>query len=187
MAHTDTELIEQSKAGNYSAFEQLIFRYDKDVLNIASRYTRSADDAKDIYQETFIRVFKGLSKFQHQSEFSTWIFRIATNVCLTHREKKNRISHVSLDDDTDDETTVAYAVSDDQTDAQTFGNEISSRIEDALHDLSPKQKLVFTLRHYQDYKLKDIAVMMDCAEGTVKKYLFEATQKMRIRLQDLYD
>ncbi|MDP1676871.1 MAG: RNA polymerase sigma factor [Bacteroidota bacterium] len=187
MAHTDTELIEQSKAGNFSAFEQLIFRYDKDVLNIASRYTRSADDAKDIYQETFIRVFKGLPKFQQQSGFSTWIFRIATNVCLTHREKKKRTSHVSLDDENDDETTVAYAISDSKADSQMYGNEISSRIEDALQDLSPKQKLVFTLRHYQDYKLKDIAVMMNCAEGTVKKYLFEATQKMRMHLKDLYD
>jgi RNA polymerase sigma-70 factor (ECF subfamily) len=66
-----------------------------------------------------------------------------------------------------------------------YGNEISDRIESALQALSPRQKLVFTLRHYQDYKLKDIAVMMNCAEGTVKKYLFEATQKMRIQLQDL--
>jgi RNA polymerase sigma-70 factor (ECF subfamily) len=186
MAQTDTELIEQSKAGNFSAFEQLIFRYDKDVLTIASRYTQSADDAKDIYQETFIRVFKGLQKFQQQSEFSTWIFRIATNVCLTHRERKKRNSHISLDDN-DDETTVAYAVSDVETDSQTYGNEISQRIEMALQELSPKQKLVFTLRHYQDYKLKDIAVMMNCAEGTVKKYLFEATQKMRTHLQDLYE
>lgn len=187
MTNSDTELIEQSKAGNFSAFEQLIFRYDKDVLNIASRFTRCADDAKDIYQETFIRVYKGLSNFQRQSEFSTWLYRIATNVCLTHREKKNRTTHISLDDDTDDESTVAYAVSDNQTDSQTFGNEISSRIEDALQHLSPKQKLVFTLRHYQDYKLKDIAVMMNCAEGTVKKYLFEATQKMRTHLHDLYE
>ncbi len=186
MAQTDTELIEQSKAGNFSAFEQLIFRYDKDVLNIASRYTRCAEDAKDIYQETFIRVFKGLSKFQQQSEFSTWLFRIATNVCLTYREKKKRNLHLLLDDDNDDETTAVVAVSDSETDSQTFGNEISYRIENALQNLSPKQRLVFTLRHYQDYKLKDIAVMMNCAEGTVKKYLFEATQKMRIHLQDLY-
>lgn len=187
MAQTETELIEQSKAGNFSAFEQLIFRYDKDVLNIASRYTRSSDDAKDIYQETFIRIFKGIQKFQHQSEFSTWVFRIATNVCLTHHEKKKRTTHVSLDDDNDDEATGVYAISDSETDSQTYGNEISRRIEDALQELSPKQKIVFTLRHYQDYKLKDIAVMMDCAEGTVKKYLFEATQKMRIHLKDLYE
>ncbi len=187
MALTDKELIEQSKAGNFTAFEQLVFRYDQDVLNIASRYTRSAEDAKDIYQETFIRVFKGLPKFQQKSELSTWVFRIATNVCLTHREKKKRTATVSLDDENEDDAAGAYAVSDHKTDSQTHGNEISGRIESALQELSPQQKLVFTLRHYQDYKLKDIAVMMDCAEGTVKKYLFEATKRMRTRLQDLYE
>ena len=187
MAQTDEELIEQSKAGNYMAFEQLIYRYDQSVLNIAARFTRSSEDAKDIYQETFIRVFKGLPKFQKKSEFSTWVFRIATNVCLTHKEKKSRSATISLDDENDDDSTVQYAVSDNATDDLLHGNEISARIESALQELSPRQKLVFSLRHYQDYKLKDIAVMMNCAEGTVKKYLFDATQKMRTHLQDLYE
>jgi RNA polymerase sigma-70 factor (ECF subfamily) len=187
MAPTDSELIEQSKAGNVTAFEQLIFRYDKEVLNIASRYTQSADDAKDIYQETFIRVFKGLAAFQHKSEFATWVYRIATNVCLTHKEKKKKRGHVSLEEQGDDDTPQEFAVSDESTDSLTQGGEITARIEEALHALSPQQRLVFTLRHYQDYKLKEIAVMMDCAEGTVKKYLFEATQKMRTHLQDLYE
>lgn len=187
MALTDTELIEQSKAGDVSAFEQLIFRYDKDVLSIAARFTQSSDDAKDIYQETFIRVFKGLPKFQFKSEFATWLFRIATNVCLTHKEKKKRSVHISLDANEDDENVREYAVSSDTTDALAQGGEISSKIDEALRSLSPQQRLVFTLRHYQDYKLKDIAVMMKCAEGTVKKYLFEATQKMRIHLKDMYE
>jgi len=186
MAQTDEELIEQSKAGSGVAFEQLIFRYDQEVLNIAARFTQSSDDAKDIYQETFIRVFKGLPKFQQKSEFSTWLFRIATNVCLTHKEKRKRAATVSMDDDDENESAGEYAVSDNQTDSQLYGNEISNRIESALRELSPQQKLVFTLRHYQDYKLKEIAVMMNCAEGTVKKYLFDATQKMRTHLHDLY-
>lgn len=186
MDQTDFELIEQFKAGNLAAFEQLIFRYDKVVLNIAAHFTRCADDAKDIYQETFFRVFNGLEKFQQQSELSTWIFRIATNVCLTYQEKKKRNTRFSLFEDHDEEKSLEYAISDAATDSQTYGNEISNRIEVALHNLSPKQKLVFTLRHYQDYKLKDIAKMMNCSEGTVKKYLFEATHKMRKHLQDLY-
>lgn len=184
MTQTDAELIEQSKAGNYVAFEQLIYRYDQNVLTIAARFTRSSEDAKDIYQETFIRVFKGLPKFQQKSEFSTWLFRIATNVCLTHKLKKKKEMVVSWEDENGSETAVQSS-GEDETDSLVYGNEISDRIESALQALSPRQKLVFTLRHYQDYKLKDIAVMMNCAEGTVKKYLFEATQKMRSQLQDL--
>lgn len=187
MTQTDEELIEQSKSGNSMAFEQLIFRYDEVVLNIAARYTQSSDDAKDIYQETFIRVFKGLPKFQLKSEFSTWIYRIATNVCLTHKERKKKNASVSIDSGDDDEYHQELAVSPERTDDRLHGNEITRRIDSALKELSPQQRMVFTLRHYQDYKLKDIAVMMNCAEGTVKKYLFDATQKMRTRLHDLYE
>lgn len=187
MAPTDSELIAQSNAGDIAAFEQLIFRYDKDVLTIAARYTRSSDDAKDIYQETFIRVLKGLPKFRQKSEFATWVFKIATNVCLTHKEKKKRMSHVSLDEEMGERIQTEYAVSSESADSLAYGRDIASRIEEALYALSPQQRLVFTLRHYQDYKLKDIAVMMECAEGTVKKYLFEATQKMRTHLRDLYE
>lgn len=187
MAPTDTELIEQSKAGNMGAFEQLIYRYDNDVLSIAARFTQSSDDAKDIYQETFIRVFKGLPKFQQKSEFSTWLFRIATNVCLTHREKKKKTAHVSLDEEGEESALSEYAAGSVSTDSHTEGGEIAEKIDDALHSLSPQQRLVFTLRHFQDYKLKEIAAMMNCAEGTVKKYLFEATQKMRSQLKHLYE
>ncbi len=187
MALTDEELITQSKAGNAVAFEQLIYRYDQVVLNIAARYTHSSEDAKDIYQETFIRVFKGLPKFQMKSEFSTWIFRIATNVCLSHKAKNRKYDSVPIDDGDEEEGKRELAVSEDRTDDHLHGNEITRRIDDALKDLSPQQRLVFTLRHYQDYKLKDISVMMNCAEGTVNKYLFDATHKMRLRLHDLYE
>jgi RNA polymerase sigma-70 factor, ECF subfamily len=184
---SDQELIERSNSGDAAAFEQLIFRYDREVLNIASRYTNSSEDAKDIYQETFIRVYRGLSKFQHKSEFSTWLYRIATNVCLTHQAKKKRYVHVSHEVTEENESQIEFAVSDKKTDAHTTDNEISERIDLALKELSTQQRMVFTLRHYQDYKLKDIAAMMNCAEGTVKKYLFEAIRKMRIQLKDIYE
>ncbi len=187
MTQTDEELIEQSKAGNYVAFEQLIYRYDQNVLNIAARFTRSSEDAKDIYQETFIRVFKGLPAFQQKSEFSTWLFRIATNVCLNHIERKKKELTVSYDNENYGDAGNVQASGEDEADSQLFGNEISTRIDSALLKLSPQQKLVFTLRHYQDYKLKDIAAIMNCAEGTIKKYLFEATQKMRTSLHDIYE
>jgi len=187
MTQTETDLITRTIAGDSTAFEQLIFRYDKDVLSIAARFTRNAEDAKDIYQETFIRVFKGLGNFRNKSEFSTWLFRIATNVCLTHTQKKKKGEMVPLSDEEDASNTAYFAVSDSKTDAQTQGNEITRRIDTALKNLSPRQKMVFTLRHYQDYKLKDIALLMNCTEGTVKKYLFEATNKMRTYLHDLYE
>ena len=189
MVSNDTELIMQTQRGNMDAFEQLVQRYDKRVLTIAAGYVNSSDDAKDIYQEVFIRVYKGLSKFQYKSEFSTWLFRITTNVCLSHRMRGRRHTHTSLDQEVNDEDGQPHALKETLTDntaadQQTHDAEISMRVEQALKTLSPRQKMVFSLKHYEGYKLKEIAEMMKCSDGTVKKYLFEATARLRKQLKD---
>ena len=189
MVSNDTELIMQSQRGNMDAFEQLVQRYDKRVLTIAAGYVNCSDDAKDIYQEVFLRVYKGLPKFQYKSEFSTWLFRITTNVCLSHRMRGRRHSHTSLDQNVNDEDGQPHALKDtlsDNTtaDQQAHDAEISTRVEQALKTLSPRQRMVFSLKHYDGYKLKEIAGMMNCSEGTVKKYLFEATARLRKQLKD---
>jgi RNA polymerase sigma-70 factor (ECF subfamily) len=149
----------------------------------------SADDAKDIYQEVFLRVYKGLPKFQYKSEFSTWIYRITTNVCLSYRSRRNRSPHTSLDQSINDEDGQPHALKDTLSDTsaadqQTYDAEIALRVEQALKTLSPRQRMVFTMKHYEGYKLKEIAEMMKCNEGTVKKYLFEATARLRKQLKD---
>jgi RNA polymerase sigma-70 factor, ECF subfamily len=189
MAASDTELILQTQHGNMDAFEQLVQRYDKRVLTIAAGYVNSSDDAKDIYQEVFLRVYKGLPKFQYKSEFSTWLFRITTNVCLSHRMRGRRHSHTSLDQSVNDGDGQSHALKDtlsDNTtsDQQIHNAEIILRVEQALKSLSPRQKMVFSLKHYEGYKLREIAEMMKCSEGTVKKYLFEATARLRKQLKD---
>ena len=189
MAANDIELIMQSQRGNMDAFEQLVQRYDKRVLTIAAGYVSCSDDAKDIYQEVFLRVYKGLPKFQYKSEFSTWLYRITTNVCLSHRMRGRRHSHTSLDQNVNDEDGHPYALKDTlsdntTTDQQAHNAEISMKVEHALKTLSPRQRMVFSLKHYDGYKLKEIAGMMNCSEGTVKKYLFEATARLRKQLKD---
>jgi len=190
MAVNDTELIMQTQRGNMDAFEQLVQRYDKRVLTIAAGYVDCSDDAKDIYQEVFLRVYKGLPKFRYKSEFSTWLFRITTNVCLSHRMRGRRHSHISLDQNVNDEDGQPHALKDTlsdntTTDQQTQDGEISMRVEQALRTLSPRQRIVFSLKHYDGYKLKEIAGMLKCSEGTVKKYLFEATARLRKQLKDI--
>jgi RNA polymerase sigma-70 factor (ECF subfamily) len=186
-AMDDVELVRKAQQGDILAFEQLVFRHDRKVLSIAARYVTSAEDAKDIYQEVFLRVYRGLKRFRFKSEFSTWVHRITVNVCLTHRSRRRRtMETLSLDDRNEDDAEGHGELRDPAggPDLQAVNAEISSSIEKALGRLSPKQKLVFTLRHFEGYKLNEIAVMMNCVEGTVKRYLFTATRRMRDQLKD---
>ncbi len=187
----DTELILKAREGDMLAFEQLVYRYDNSVLSIAASYVNNSEDAKDIYQEVFLRVYRGLGKFELRSEFSTWLYRITTNVCLSHRSRRKRHAHASLsansDGDEDSHGAGMAMASDASSDQRAIKSEISEQIEEALKSLSPREKLVFTLRHYEGYKLREIAGMMECAEGTVKKYLFTATRKMRRELRGVYE
>jgi RNA polymerase sigma-70 factor (ECF subfamily) len=185
---TDRELISRAQGGESSAFEALVYRYDKQVLAIAASYTNSPDEAKDIYQEVFLRVFRSLGGFRFQSEFSTWLYRIVTNVCLTHRARHKGRTFLSIDevDRSGTDLQVSPRPRPVSPERQAQDSEISGHIENAMRHLSPQQRLVFTLKHYQGYKLREIASMMDCAEGTVKKYLFTATEKLRQRLKKLY-
>ena len=169
-----------------ASFEELVYRYDHHVMNIAKSFRNSDDDAKDIYQEVFMRVFKGLKNFQFKSEFTTWLFRITTNVCLTFQSRKK--NHDSLDQDIslgeENSITLSEKISDYSTaDEFIINSETAKYIQLAVDTLPPKQKMVFTLKYYEEYKIKEIAEMMQCSEGAVKRYLFVATHKMRDKLK----
>ncbi len=190
METDDSELIHNARLGDMAAFERLVHMHDKQVLIIAARYVMSSEDAKDIYQEVFIRVYRGLKNFKMESEFSTWLHRITVNVCLTHRTQRTRHVHVSIDGKSDgDETEARMELQshDEATDQHSINADITTHVQNALDTLSPKQRMVFTLKHYEGYKLREIATMMECTEGTVKRYLFLATQQLRQRLKAVHE
>jgi RNA polymerase sigma-70 factor, ECF subfamily len=184
----DLDLIQRAKLGDMMAFEELVFRYDRQVLTIAARYVQSAEDAKDIYQEVFLRVFRSLPRFQLRSQFSTWLFRITTNVCLSHRTKRKRHVHTSLSQESDEEhggTLADLIVDKGATDEEAEKTDTALHVAQAVDTLSPKQKLVFTMKYYDGYKIREIAQMIGLNEGTVKRYLFASTRKVRLSLKDL--
>ena len=189
MEISEKELILKAQKGDQAAFEQLIYNYDKAVLSIAMRFVRDSDDAKDIYQEVFIRVYKGLKNFEFRSEFSTWIFRITTNVCLTYKSRRKEQIMVSLqenfDEDDSDYKTFELVSGERTPEEETFANDLQVLIGDAVDSLSAKQRITFVLKHYEGYKIREIAEMLNCKEGTVKKYLFDAVNNLRKKLKPL--
>jgi RNA polymerase sigma-70 factor, ECF subfamily len=189
--YNEQELVTRAQRGEHTAFEALVHRYDRQVLAMATSYTNDPDDAKDIYQEVFIRAYRALNRFQYRSEFSTWLYRIVTNVCLTHQMRSKARTFTPIDGEFDGlhqhvEDTPVTPPRPISPERAAQNEEIARHIDLALQTLSPQQKLVFTLKHYQGYKLREIADMMECTEGTVKKYLFTATERLRARLKKIY-
>ena len=189
MEISEKELILKAQRGDQTAFEQLIYNYDRAVISIAMRFVRDNDDAKDIYQEVFIRVYKSLKKFEFRSEFSTWIFRITTNVCLTYKSRKKDQIMISLQEKIDDEGSdykvVGLASEEKSPEEKTYAKDLRLLIDNAVESLSYKQKITFVLKHYEGYKIREIAEMLNCKEGTVKKYLFDAVNNLRKKLRPL--
>ena len=192
MLPSDTDLIRRAQAGDAMAFEQLVHRYDRQVFSLAANYVNNAEDAKDIYQEVFLRVYRSLPRFELRSEFSTWLFRITTNVCVTHRTKRRKHGHRSLTDDDEGQDGVGHGgalMSEpaERPDRRAIGEEISESVARAMESLSPRLRMAFTLRHIEGYRLQEIAATMDCSVGTVKRYLFTATRKMRRLLKVVHE
>jgi RNA polymerase sigma-70 factor (ECF subfamily) len=187
MVISDSELVINTLSGDSSAFEELVYRYDKMVLRLAIKYSGDTDIAKDIYQEVFIRVFKGLKNFQFKSEFSTWLFRITTNVCINYKMSEKKNMQLSIDQDENaEQVTLIPADENSSPEKQLINKDFTKNLNKALQLLSPNQKISFLLKHYEGYKIREIAKIMNCKEGTIKKYLFEAVRKLRIQLADIY-
>lgn len=193
----DNELVLKAQKGDQSAFEELVCRYDRRVLGLIMKFVNNHEEAQDLYQEVFLRVYKGLSKFRFQSLFSTWLYRITTNVCLTHRTSNPAGKWVSIDQDFTEmrespegkswnKPMPEELTSQSDSDQKTYSDQVSNRIQKALRSLSNQQRLVFVLRHYEGCRLREIASILCCAEGTVKKHLFSANVRMRNELQELY-
>lgn len=181
------ELIKSAQTGDHTAFEELVYSVDKQILSLALKYTRDEDDAKDIYQEVFIKAYRHLGKFKFESSFSTWIYRITVNTCLTHQTRKRKNIY-SIDEHIDEERLESLEKdknlqSEDTPSEYAQNKETMQIIKSKLEKLAPKQKIVFTMKHLEGFKIREIAQAMKCKEGTVKKYLFEAVHFLKKELQ----
>jgi RNA polymerase sigma-70 factor (ECF subfamily) len=187
----DNQLIARAKKGDNKAFEELVKRYDRLVLNIAYSYRNDKDEADDIYQEVFIRVYKGLKNFQSRSKFSTWLYRITINVCIEFKRKAKIRDHELLNNyDDENENSFSYAniiESEERTDHALLENETANLIKNELDKLPKQLKMAFTLKYYQGFKIKEISEMMNCTEGTIKSYLFTSSRKLRACLKPILE
>jgi RNA polymerase sigma-70 factor, ECF subfamily len=188
-------LIVRAQGGDREAFEELVHRYDRDVLRIALNILRKTEDARDVYQEAFLKIYKNLPRFRFECSFYTWTYRIVTNVCLDHLRRRSsrpedQAPELAANANGDfpsgdffDRQREQGAMSDPER--RMRGLEIGRRISSALGRLTPRERMVFEMKHYQGLRLRAIGEALGTTEETVKNSLFRATRKLRAELEGL--
>jgi len=187
----DTVLVREAQRGNRAAFEELVRHYDQAVLRLAMHLTGSEHEAQDIYQDAFLKAYKSVGNFRFECSFYTWIYRIVTNLCLDHlrkRQVRKEDGPVAVDAQGE-----PYDVLDQVPDGRAGANperdlmrrELGTRISRALEKLTPRERMVFELKHYHGLKLRTVGEILQTTEETAKNTLFRATQKLRGALADM--
>ncbi len=185
----EPDLIRAAQQGDQRAFEQLVRLHDQNVLRLALNMLRSPEDARDIYQEAFLRVYKNLHSFRFDCSFHTWLYRIVTNLCLDAlRKRKVRREETTVVETSegplDRMDSFEEARVDGDPERQFLSRELEKKIQESLGELTPRERVVFEMRHYQGLRLKMIGEVLGTSEEAAKNCLFRATQKMRNALGD---
>ncbi len=190
LAGTDeSALVRRAQAGDRTAFDALVRLYDREVLRLAMRVVKSEDEAADLYQEAFLKVYRSLGRFRFESSFSTWLYRVVVNVCLDHLRRQRSRNEVQPPEQEPGEPEYFHSLADpnpgQHPEQALRAREIGGRIHAALEQLTPRERMVFELKHYQGLKLRAIGQLCGTTEETAKNCLFRATQKLRSCLADL--
>lgn len=183
-------LIRAAQKGDQNAFAQLVRAYDQTVLRMALNTLRSPEDARDVYQEAFLRVFRNLPNFRFDCSFNTWLYRIVANLCLDQlRRRKVRREETGSLETSQGELDRFQFLPEERADGdpqrQLLSAEVRHRIGEILDTLSPRERIVFEMRHFQGMRLRAIGEALGVTEEAAKNCLFRATQKMRSALGDL--
>jgi len=165
----DHQLVLRTLAGERDAFGELVKAYQIPVYTVAFNVLRNEADAEDAAQVAFLKAYEQLGTFNNQYKFFSWLYRIAVNESINAKKKRRYDS-----DDKLDETVAPH-----QSDKLAEENELEDRVDEALMELSPEDRALILLRHYQDFSYPDIAYIMDITEKKVKSRLFTARQRLR--------
>lgn len=185
MVVPDNIIVQQVQEGRIESFEILVERYQKQVYNIAYRYTGNRDDAYDLSQETFLKAYKGIKNFRQDSSFKTWIYHITANVCRDHLRKDSKVYKISIDEPIHSEHGDMEKQLMDSSrgpDEVYESKELSEFIQDIIDDLQQEYKEVIILREVQQLSYEEIAEVLNCSIGTVKSRLNRARKILRDKI-----
>ncbi len=182
----DETLVNRIKEGDMSAFEEIMNKYSRQIYLLALKMTGNHEDAEDISQEVFAKVFKAIPTWKPKASFYTWLRTITMNLCIDYHRSKVRHQVQSLDDK--DSSILNITTDPSQNPLHNAqADELRRRVIKATEELSPQQRKVFMLCHYGGLSREEAAQIMNCAVGTIKAHLSRATAKMRDLLKDFIE
>lgn len=177
MELSDQVLIRESRSGSTVAFERLMARYERGVFHVAFSYTGTSDNALDVTQNVFLKVHRNLDLLREESQFRTWLFRIAVNESINWlRSQKRHLGHEEL---------VEEALVDSGPAQDDLLERVEKRefLKQGLSHLGPRHRLAVVLRYFDEMSIREIAECLQCSQGMVKNILFRSLKKMRARLR----
>lgn len=179
---TDIDLIEQTLAGNQSAYADLVRRHQRFVFTLALRFAKNREDAEEIAQDCFVKAYKSLSQFQRQSKFSTWLYTIVYTTAMSSLRKKQLITS-SIDDENN-----AMQIGSHSTDTDMINVEKKSRsfyLNQAISQLLPDDGIIITLFYNGEQSIDEIAKALGIENNSVKVKLFRARQRLKEKLEQI--
>jgi RNA polymerase sigma-70 factor (ECF subfamily) len=188
---TDPDLIALARKGSEKAYRELLGRYQRPVFSLVYRMVRDRELAEDIAQETFVKVFNHLGSYNPKYKFSSWIFKIASNLAIDHLRKKEPET-ISLDGSRNAQTAeqmeatrITVESRDENPEEFVMARELGAEIEVAIGELRPEYRTAVLLRHVEGRPYEEIAEIMDIPLGTVKTYIYRARTELKVSLAHL--
>ena len=179
---SEEQLIRRAQQGDNGAFEELLLLHQKKVYNLCLRMSANPDDALDLSQEAFLRAWRSLGQYQFEASFSTWLFRLTSNICIDFLRRKKRRQETSLTesyDDSDEGAELSVPDAQPGPEQQAITNETKIELARAMEQLSPEHREILQLRVIEDLQYEQIADILGVRVGTVKSRLARARLSFR--------
>lgn len=175
----DAAAVAKAMAGDEDAFRVLVERHSRSVFRLAYRMTGSPADAEDVVQDTFVRAYRQLARFESRSNFGTWLYRIGFNCAIDHLRSRPQREAGKAPEVLD---RLAPEATGPTTEDLVFAGQISDRVQAALGELSEQERAAFLMRHYHGCSIEEICHALDLRTNAAKHSIFRAVKKMRVAL-----
>lgn len=179
----DTAAVAAVRAGDREAFRALVERHSRSIFRLAFRMTANESDAEEVVQETFLRAYRQIGKFEQRANFGTWLYRIATNCALDLLERRRHSQNdVPIVDD-ENERELPLSSSNPSPERLLYSNELRQRMSAAMSQLTAVERAAFVMRHVEGQSIEEISAILNVKEGAAKNTVFRAVQKLRRALE----